>query len=143
MTAGGPRRTLLRPGILVAAVLAGTAGGYTWWTRLHQADTFSSALPFAGFLLLLGAAALSAEVASPGVRVFVGAALVVIFSVVGYAALMSLGIALIALAVVEVALLLEPLQLLSTRKAIASLGLGCLVGATIDVGFFNWTVHAH
>src|SRR5258708_1746359 len=144
MTTGRQERTLLRPGILVAAVMIGCAGGYLWWMSLHQPDTMSSALPFAGFLVLMSAAAAGAEVvASPAAKVLLQSTLITILLAVGVAALMGLGIVLLALAIVEIALLSLRVQRLPNRKAIAPLALGCLIGVAVDAGFFNWTGRSH
>jgi hypothetical protein len=143
VSAGGQRGTLLRPGILVAIAMIAAAGAYLWWIHLHQPEELWSTLPFAGLLVLFGVVALVAELAPPFASVAVTAGLITVLLAVGYAALMSLGIALIALAVVEAALVLRPLQRLSTRHAIASLALGCLVGAVVDAGFFNWAAYSN
>jgi len=143
VTVGGQRGTLLRPGRLVAIAMIAAAGAYLWWMHLHQPEDLWSALPFAGVLVLIGIAALCAELAPAFASVVVTAALITVLLAVGYAALMTLGMALIALAIVEATLVLRPMRRLSRRMAIASLALGCLIGAVVDAGFFNWAAHSN
>jgi hypothetical protein len=139
MTAGREQSTLLRPGILIPIVLLATLGAYLWWMNLHEPGDLSSTMPFASLLVLMGAAALVAEMASSSVRVFMTAALATTLLVVGYAALMSLGIALLVLAVIEIALAVREVQGLPVIHAIVSTALGASAGGIVTLGFFQWT----
>jgi hypothetical protein len=111
--------------------------------HLHQPDVLSSTIPFAGVLVLMGVAALSAEFAPAYASVLITAALITVLLAIGYAALMSLGLALIALALVEVGVVVRSLERLSARKAMAALALGFVLGVVLDAGFFNWAARYH
>jgi hypothetical protein len=100
-------------------------------------------MPFASLLVLMSAAALVAEMVSPSVRVFMTAALATTLLVVGYAALMSLGIALLVLAVIEIALAVREVNGLPVTHAAASIALGASAGAVVTLGFFQWAASVH
>lgn len=132
------QRTLLRPGILIPVVLLASLGAYLWWMDLHQPDDLSSSLPFVTLLLLMSATALCADMVGRVARALMTAALATTLLVVGYAALMSFGIALIVLAVLELALLARQVQGLPMTQATASLVLGASAGVIVSLGFFHW-----
>jgi hypothetical protein len=137
------RGTLLRPGILVAVVLCSTLSGYLLWFHLHYPGEAPSTMPVASLLILMTAAALGADIVRASTRAVLTAALATTLLVVGYAALMSLGIALLVLAMVEIVLLVRQVQGLPATHSIASLALGTSVGAVVSVGFFNWSASLH